>query len=320
MRRWAAAVCVAAVLPVGAQPAGTLQVDSEPGHLSCLTVPERKLEFPRGWDESKIGGVFRVKLVFSSRGAPRAEIVRATVDEPFRQMVLDHVRAYRLPCLPDGARPVEVVQEFQFLPDGRRTVESPVRLHGSRRLACLTGADRPPSYPMFSTMTGESGRVLAELVFTSAGEPSVRILFDGGRRRLSSLVKEYMTGYRMPCWTTDDGVVRLRQAFSFQLEGERRRVLQDVTLTRFLGAVENLEEQKVHFDLTTMGCPFELRVELWQPYASNGVTEIGTHDPERREFLEWVMRLRLRLSPAMLQQVVGDAMTVSVPCAVLNLL
>lgn len=318
MIRWLAVLVVACSLGSGAGAAP--QAEPDTNLIGCLKIPEGKLGYPSGFEGAKVGGLFRLRLTFASTGAPTAEVLYATAGEPFRSIVLDHVARYRLPCLADGERPMVVSQEFQFLPDGRRIVESPLRVRSNERLACLTGADRVPDYPMLAERAGEQGNVLAQLVFTSTGAPATRILYDGGRPRLAAAVREYLAGYRMPCWSPDDGVVRSRQSFGFFLRGGPKKVLKDSNLQQLLRAVADVDAQKVRFDLHTMGCPFEVRVEFWQPHASNVVHELASHDANRLEFLEWLRTLRLDLPQNVQAQITGDSMTVSVPCAVLDLL
>ena len=245
------------------------------------------------------------------------------MEEPFRTQVLERVFRYRVPCLKAGSSFV-VTQEFEYLPgDGRKVHWSETREvsgRGGRFLSCLKGAERPPRYPPLSREKGEQGAVLARYVFSSPdAPPRVDILFDGGRPRLAQTVTDYASEYRLPCMQPAEGPLHVVQAFRFRMQGEDQRVLRDSALADFLGAVDGIEKAKVRFDFATMGCPFELRFTLRQPILPNVIGEVARADPNRREFIEWMSTLRLKLPDRVLAQVMNDSMTISVPCVVLNL-
>jgi len=79
-----------------------------------------------------------------------------------------------------------------------------------------------------------------------------------------------------------------------------------------------MNTQKVRFDLTTMGCPFEVDVTAYKPYATNGVAEVGQRDPNRREFLEWLRAATFVFPPAAQRTAIGSSSRVTVPCALLD--
>ena len=293
--------------------------------LHCLTVTgNRTLEYPKGKAEQKEGGVIRVRLTFTSADAPpRAEVAFASVEDVFREAVFEQVASYRLPCLGAGDGPIVAVQEFQFLPgDGRKVIWSeardslPLRNPTSN---CVTGADHVPSYPSSAERRGDQAIVFAEYVFKDAvSAPDVTILYDGESPAFGRAVREYASGLRLPCMPADARPLRAFQSFTFSFDGRRSR-LKDAALPSFLGVVDHLEDQHVRFDFTTMGCPFEVRFVLREPYLSNSVGEVEKHDPNRREFLEWLKTVKLDIPTRDLKQVLGDSMTITVPCSVIDL-
>ena len=58
---------------------------------------------------------------------------------------------------------------------------------------------------------------------------------------------------------------------------------------------------------------------LLQPYAPNMVGEVGRSDPNRTEFIEWLKTLALDLPTRMRKHVIGDTITISVPCGLIDL-
>jgi hypothetical protein len=96
-------------------------------------------------------------------------------------------------------------------------------------------------------------------------------------------------------------------------------VLKDAGLKQFLGGVVDLDKHPARFDFTTMNCPFDLRLQLTQPYVPNEVEEIGSSDANRRELIEWLSTLALQLPKKIEPQVIGDSMTLSIPCGTLDL-
>lgn len=315
------ATCAIATL---AQPSDAYVIEAKESPLSCLLAPGReKLEYPRGMAELKQGGIVRIRMTFVARDtAPRTEVFYDSVGDPFRAAALDHAEGYRLPCLKDDEAPFVATQEFQFLPgDGRKVVWNAVRDDRPARKtdwACLTGAERTPDYPMAEN---EQGSVFASLRFDDpTSPPKVDIIYDGGSPRFEQTVREYLAGYRLPCMAVGGPPIHAFVPFRFAIEGKRRTLLKDATLSTFVRAIENLESQRVRFDFTTMSCPFEVRFVLRQPYVPNLIGEVESRDPNRRDFIEWLKSVHLSFPAKDLKKVLGDEMTVRVPCVVLDLL
>lgn len=316
----AAALCLvaASAASVAATPGG-LFIEPPDSMLGCLERPPAPPPYPVGLAENKLGGTIRVRLSFySSSEPPRSAVTFAAGGDAFRRAVLEHVASYRLPCLAGGAAPVEAVQEFQFLPgDGRKVHWSVVRdgqADSSRQADCVAGRDRGIRFP------GVIGTVLVRLRFDSpSAAPDVAVLYDSSGGRLSNSVRDAVAGYRMTCLTAGAKPVEARQLFRFAWADEPATLLKDAPLSAFVRALADLERHKVRFDFSTMRCPFDVRLVLFQPYARNEVGEIGSSQPDRREFIEWLKGVELALNPRQRSQVVGDSMTISVPCGVLDL-
>ena len=280
--------------------------------------------YPRGVVEDT-NAVVRVKLRFSSaEAAPVAEVMFNNGGPEFAHSVAQHVSNYRLPCLPSGSEFVGV-QEFQFVVKERVAAVQSSRtrnVDGYRTLPseCLVqiGLVPPPNY-RFSTETS-LGSVIVRLEFSAPDTaPAVAVLYDGGQRRMSEAVKYSVLQYRMPCLQPGDPPLVARQRFVFRDEGSAAtQLVPAMALTHLLGLVKNIKQQTVRFDFTTMGCPFEVRLAPYQPYATNEVSEVGRSDAGRREFIEWLRNVTIDLPPRIMKTAIGGSTTVSVPCVLLD--
>ncbi len=304
---------IAALPGHAASPVGLVPTDTA---ASCLTRPERSLEFPAALVDTESAAVFRVRMAFTSADeAPRTTFTFATSDGAFRAAVERYVAQYRLPCLKSGAAPVEMVQEFEFRPgDGRKAFWFPARSVDSAVAPCLETPDR-----WRGRFPGQQGVALVRLRFASPERPpDMEVLYDGGNRRLGESVRDHVRRYRMPCLAQGAEPVVATQLFRFEIQGESRSALRDVALAQFVHGLKDPEH--VRFDFERMGCPFDTEIRLYQPYATNVVAEIGGSDPRRVEFLRWLQRADLRLTEDQRRQVVGDSMRIAVPCGILDLL
>jgi len=322
----AAVILAAAQLAVAQLPANALELESSPRAASCVKTGAAPLKYPAGMVDQKHGGIVRVRLTFvAGDKPPRAEVFYDTVGNVFRDAVLDHVDSYRLPCQRQEDPPAVLTQEFAFSPAASAKVFwYPLRNEpdaARRSLAsCVTGADNVPAYPHSRIDTVENGSVLARFTFTKPDQPpAVEILFDGGSPRFARYVDAYGTRLRLPCLPEADSPLKVIQHFSFVMEGSRRSLLKDATLAAFVPAIDKIENERVRFDFRTMGCPFDVRFQLRQPVLPNAVGEVERSDPNRREFLEWLRGVNLKLSAGQRRQVIGDSMTISVPCGELDL-
>lgn len=84
--------------------------------------------------------------------------------------------------------------------------------------------------------------------------------------------------------------------------------------------MERIDEQRVRFDFDAMACPFKLRFEPRMPYAKNDVASIGAANEDRREFIEWLKGLTLKIPAHKRPYIIGETFSVAVPCGELDLL
>lgn len=225
---------------------------------------------------------------------------------------------------------VDAVQEFQFVPkpDDATVFWSEVRDDQARfsRLpqACIDAtmkSAQPPVYPRDAIARQEAGMVLTKLTFTGPDTPpEVKILFEPRSQSLVNAVQSAVARYRMPCADAGAAPISATQTFDFKIEGAAKYSLQrDLTLVQFAGLIDDLKSQKVRFDFTTMGCPFDVKLKVYRPYMDNRVGELADRNPGRREFLEWLRKTDLQIPTRAMKDVLGSEMIVSVPCMVLDL-
>lgn len=309
-----------------------VEVDAAP--LNCLTSIQPSIKGP-AYPSDQLAGtsaVVRVHLGFSSKdAAPQVQIRFNNGTPAFAESVRLFVQNYRVPCLPPGRR-FDGVQEFQFV---IKPSAAPQILQGVPQTAtrwadlpaeCLEGIRKaePPRFPSTGITGAEPispGVVLARMVFRHGDQPpEVEIVYDAGQRRLANAVRASAQAYRLPCMKPGDSPLVAQRTFSFQWDGEEvPRLLPNLDLVAFLGAVKNIERHRVRFDFTTMGCPFKVAFAPYQPVALNAVSEVASKSPDRREFLNWLENISLDLPPRLLKTALGGETTVSVPCTVLDL-
>ena len=322
--RWSAVAALAWATAAGAQIV-SMPVSQA---IECLTPPEAERgvpEYPAQELKRKDGGTIRVELVFT---APDAEpAVRVLTTNAFSRLVdavRDHVRKFRVPCLPPGGEPVRLDQQYVFRPGDARPVFAlePVDqadAERDRQAACLMRITpgEYPAYPTAMLRQGAQGSFLVRLRFTSpSSAPELSFLAEpsfGGALKAS--VEEFVQGYRLPCLRGEPKTMQL--AFVFRVEGGDRTFLQDMPLLQFLRSARTLPPAQ--FDFGSMGCPFDLQVTHFQPFAVNVVSQIGESRPERSDFMRWIARIPLRLTDNQAQELLATDFTLSVPCGRLDL-
>ncbi|MBC7957053.1 MAG: hypothetical protein H7Y33_14430 [Cytophagales bacterium] len=309
--------------------AGAVVLDKPQSPLHCLTPAVANLAAPVYPPDSLYlnnGGMVRVRLTFRDAAkAPDVEIVYAT-QEAMADAVRDRVREYRLPCLPEGVGPVLATQLFDFNPhDGRKVFYGKALDDAAPTQPCrfTKVPDALPRFPAYSTglisSVRPSGTVLMRMTFTDKDKPpATKVLFSTGGPRFVEAVEFYAQDYRLDC-PTPYAPVDAKQVFHFRMEGEARYGLKNLSLQQFVGAMDRLSDQHVRFNLDTMKCPFDLRLRLLQPHAENDVGEVASSEPSRREFIEWLRGAALKLPAAAYEQVIGNTITVTVPCGTLDL-
>ena len=318
-----------AVLAAGAaqaQSGGGLILLPGDSQLSCLnrTDDSKRPTYPEREAQLKEGGTVRVSLTFTRADAPpTVETTFSEGGETFINAVMAFAKGYRLPCVAPGAPPVAATQEFQFVPDdGRKVIFSGLRDHpkATQAINCVTGTQRKPDYPKSVSEQPLEGTVLVAMKFVDGTTPpQTKVFYDGGSSRLATAVLAAVEQYRMPCLAVGDVPLTAMQAFAFVMDGSKRYTLKDVQLKQFLAAVDGLDKTPVRFDFATMSCPFDVQVRLFQPHAANEVGEVERADPNRREFIEWLRGVSLKLPPEAARRVIGQTIRVSVPCGVVDL-
>lgn len=320
-----------------AQSLAILNNDGDERLLECLNPPGIALPpllYPPDALTLKRDATVRVWMEFTRPDAPpKASVMFNVSGEEFSRPVLKRVNAYRLPCFPAGrVEPVVVTQEFQFdARDGRPVTWNPPLSTHRREQNADCRLDMPPGhkidYPSLALKRDEtgtsiprriqSGVVLAWLESVSAdAPPKVEILHDAGSRVLAAEVKRYVQATRLHCANYP---VQAVQPFKFHIEGDEQVSLKDMSLQTFAGFIMDLDKQKVRFDFTTMKCPFAVQIQLFQPFVTNSVGEVGEPDPNRGDFLRWLSSVQLKLPPKAAKHLIGATTRVTVPCGSMDL-
>lgn len=321
-----AALLAAAALAVPAAQAQALLSHSEA--LACLTPPPDARGVPEYDPElvrRKDGGTIKVELEF--RAPDAAPVVRVLGDnhlDELAESVRRHVRRFRVPCLPRGAEPARLEFEFVFTPgDGRPVYGLPPTdaNEAARRetMKCLTRIDARsvPEYPVTARSEELQGHYLTRLTFSSpTAPPELTFLFGPRHGPLRASLRQFVAGYRLPCM--DGAPVNSAFEFVFQIDGGTRSVMRDMTLQQLLNAATRYT-QPVVFDLDAMGCPFDVRMRILQPYLNNGVAQVGERQAAREPLLRWLSEMHFRIAADKLEGVIGKPFTVSVPCGKVDL-
>ena len=326
--RWRAAL-VSGVWLLALPVAWAQQMALEPSAaVKCLTpvVAQRgEPEYPfAAFKQAKAGRV-KVALRFTSpTGRPAVEVLESEGDDEFVGAVKDHVREFRVPCHGGGDTPVMLQFEYVFRPDDRTVHWSaPIdsadvdRSRLSRCVAHAAGVKKP-DYPALAGKHGIQGRVLARLVFSAPDQPPVATVFaEPGAGFLEMEIAEWVKGLRMPCHT--GGPVSAVWTYTFVFAGDAYGFSPGLELRSLMSRVKGIDKAHLKLDLTTMGCPFDIRFEYRQPHLANRVGEVGSTNPARRPLLEWLESAQLNLSRKDHARVFGDTAQVHVPCLKINL-
>ncbi len=294
----------------------------------CLTPPpaERgRPEYPPDELERRDGGRVRIELVFTAPDrAPRMRLLEDVVNGNFVAAVRRHIGVLRVPCMLPGTEPVRLVQTYSFVPNDGRTVMASMARSADRserdaHFKCLTRIvpGDHPEYPMLALRREAQGKFFARMTFASpTSPPSVSFAAGPEDRSLRQSIEDYALGFRMPCMAGEP--VSLLTLYSFILVGGERTRLKDQPLVSYLRNARDLQ-LPVFFDFNTMGCPFDLRLRYWAPHQHNDVREIETSLPERSAFIDWLATIALKFDEKTNTEVLGESMTLSVPCGKLDL-
>ncbi|HZF81595.1 MAG TPA: hypothetical protein VEZ89_17595 [Rubrivivax sp.] len=299
--------------------------------LACLTPPadENKAPaYPPELIERKEGGTVEVEMTFDHpTNPPRVKVLNAK--ETFAKLedvVVRHVRQFRVPCLKPGEALAVLRQHYVFVPnDGRKVMAAaPTDEADARRSQLMDcwvnkAGDKRPAYSASARRHGEQGSVLAIVEFSAPdAPPKVEIVAaPAGSLSLVAAVKSFAEDLRLPCLPPGETLAS-RYIFRYLLDGADRTVLRDTDLLTFLRSARDVP-RPAYFDMASMGCPFTVRIQYSRPYFGNKVEEVDEHNPARQPLLNWLSKIELKLSQRVSEQVLGTWMDVAVPCGKIDL-
>lgn len=306
----------------GLQPAAAQGIEDQTAHerFACLQR-EHKLEpLADKTPEARHTGLLRLKLRFvAADQPPQIEVLLNRVDPDMALLAKRYVEGYRLPCLHAKDHPIEAVQEFSF---HRWGTEPPVQWL-AKETSLAGRIQTPSSADLGDSRYFEPGKALVEFQFVEGrDEPDVRFIFSGFNTAFQRDIERHVRRYRL-----DASVARpLKGRQAFAMKGSDtgatkfRLTKDDFTLVEFLRMVGNVREQPVDLDLDSMSCPFAVRLNLRQPFESNRVFQLETHNPNRAYLVNWLSQLQLRFSSeAQKKDLYGSDLRIQIPCGRLNL-
>ena len=293
----------------------------------CLTHTAGKdaqPDYPIAEFNQNIGGRVQVELVFSRPDrAPEVTILMQEASQNIVDAALEHLRGLRVPCLIVGSAPVRLKQDFIFAIDRRQVHWSDAvdsDLQGRAALpGCVTHASGSIrlDYPAWAQRRHLQGRVLARARFINATDaPEIDVFARPYAQELADEVKRWLRGARLPCH--EGTPLAVLWTYEFVFEGDRYG-FKDLSFQQFLVRAKGIQSQAISFDTTTMGCPFDLRLQYRQPTMRNAVGELGPSNPARRPLLQWMAGTELELSGKSLDSVFGDSAKITVPCLKIDL-
>lgn len=297
--------------------------------LQCLKPAKAQrdaLAYPfDAWKDGK-GGRVQVELLFRSpdRG-PAVSVLASDADDRLVDAVKFHVNTFRLPCVDRGVSQGRVILEYVFKPDSERVAASEPRDPDVERRkamwACVrhVSGEKSPAYPPDARGAERQGSVQTRLEFRSADTPPIAQVWSAtGDGPLHTAVEEWVKGYRMDCHPGGERVAQEVQ-FRFRLEGAPALGFKPLTLMQLLPAVKGIRDQRLAFDFTQMGCPFDVRLTYLQPHAPNKVVQLDSFDPSRQPFVDWLQGIELNMRAKQLETLYADDLSLSVPCANITL-
>jgi hypothetical protein len=318
-----------ALLAVGGLPAAAQPVTLEPSAVSRCLSPARaergEPEYPfAAWKENR-GAHLKVELTFHAPDrAPEIKILEDAQDPAFADEIRSYAKRLRVPCLTAAETPARLIQDYVFQPEERFVRQGlpadPRDLERLNMIGCIThvrGA-RGPDYPRDVRQAGVQGRLYVRMLFTAPNAPPQVTVF--GRPETGPLVdslESWAQGYRMPCH--QGGVVSSGKIFIYRFEGDEPYGFKPLRLQQFMGSVRNVALQRLNFDTTRMGCPFDLQLTYGQPLLPNTVREAGPPNPARAPLIEWLRGAELDLPSRSLAAVFLDSTVITVPCLKIDL-
>lgn len=296
--------------------------------LRCLTPgpAERGTpDYPEEALRDRLSGLVTVELIFITPDKrPEVKVMNSGFDKDFVQAVTEHVSRFRVPCLEAADIPARLRQTYNFVPDSRqvtwlRTTDAD-DAERTRMLGCVvhTKPGAKPEYPFDARRIGEHGRVLMTARFSAPDQPpQVTVIEHKFNRLLARSVREFAAGLRMPCQSGQS--VDMFQTYFFKFEGGKSPGFRDLSLRQFVSNIEGIDKQQVAFDFTTMNCPFEVKLNYFQPHLPNKVGVVGPPDASREAFLAWLSQARLKGSDAVQASILGAPLDLQVACGAIDL-
>lgn len=323
------------VLGAAAPPAAAQTITLEPSAaMRCLAPAAEQRGMPEypfdAWKREHKGRVL-VELSFTATDkGPAVKVLTSFGDgdseDRFVDAVRQHVAAYRVPCLDESAGgPAQLQLEFVFLPDTREVRSSGPQDPGAARrselLKCVrhTSGNKAPDYPESALQLNLQGRLLARLHFNAKDQaPQVKVLARPAARPLVSAISTFAAGYRMPCFDGGEPI-DATYTYVFVIEGNGAFGLKPLGLLDLMANVRGIRQQALKFDTTTMGCPFNVRLQYRQPHMLNSLSEVDDRNPARQPLLNWLANAHLELPDKSLDAAFADHTVITVPCAKINL-
>jgi hypothetical protein len=308
------------------------QVESGSSEMAACLMPRgeerNRLTYPPDALAAGVSGTTTVEMEFSAPDAPPRVRVTQSADPRLDRAVLEHVGTYRMPCLKPGAT-IRATQQFAFVPNpgGKVSWTDPSDPQALKLMACVQHL-RPGTKPEHPFGAGPQmmrgirdvpirGNVLARIVFTSKdGEPEVTFPGSNAAPAFQKSVEQWARDYRLPCY--DGNRVEAVQMFRF-VASESDGLLKDMQLVQFLGTIKGLDRQRRYFELDRMSCPFNVRFEYRQPAMPNSVRDVGAHVASRKPLLDWFASMQFDVDQRSENLLLGESMTISVPCGKIDL-
>lgn len=309
-RRWMPVVALwGSLLAMAVQAAPAEQGAAAPQDLSaCLVRPAVHKGLQQLVDAGEVGTV-GARLVFSKPDAPpRIEWLADPVSAEVQNELQFYFRDFRLPCMSPAQAPVALTQRIVLTANAAKA--DAARRAPAQGPDCLTRrmGDFPDRY------TTAVGKALIRLSFERPGAPSShQVLYASPDFNDRPLIADFAKLHQLTCPV--QGKAFEAEAILIMAGSKRIQFEAPLKFKDFLPLVKDWRKQTFDFDLNAMGCPFDLRWDLRQPHAENGVTELGERNAARAPLLQWLARQTLRTQSAEeYDSVVLEPMTLQVPC------
>lgn len=323
MRQLGLRLAAAGLALCGATASWSQQVSLEPSDaLRCLTpaadvrgVPE----YPFFEFKTQKAGRVTVELSFDTPDTkPKVTVLSKEGGEAFVAAVEDHVKAWRVPCHNRSETPARLSFEFVFRREDGKVHQTEAEDTAAQRqmLKCVKHLNdaKLPRYPARALREEVQGRVVAELRFEGPDlAPQVKM---HGRpsalKAFGSTITEWVAELRMPCHTGEP--VNTTYLFLYRFDEGAYGFKPGITFLQLLRLMRAEDRQRMPPDTTTMVCPFDAGLQYRQPDLPNRAWQLGTPEPLRRPFLEWLKTVQFNVPASALDLIYGDSVEFQVPC------